>query len=393
MKRILALLLCLALLVVSVPLSAAVTEEDVAGETAISVLGSAMPDVPAPSVILIERDSGTVLAEKNADEKLSPASVTKVMTLLLVMEAIDTGQITKDDGVTISRASMRMGGSTAYLAEGERYTVHELIKATAIQSANDGAVALAEYLAGSQDAFVTRMNNRAAELGMKNTQFKNCHGLDEDGHYTTARDIALMSRELLMHKDIRSYTTLWMDSLRDGTFMLSNTNRLVRFYEGATGLKTGSTSKAGCCISASAERGGMELIAVVMKAGNSDDRFESARVLLDFGFATFTTVKAYPDAVPVPIPVLLGVEKDVQPVVETERVVVVEKSAVKAIQRETTLPAEIKAPVQAGQQLGELKLTLNGQTLATVPLVAATEVKKLTFGVVLGRMLKLLMLG
>ena len=398
MKRILALLLCLSLLTAAVPLCLAVREDDLAAAAEGSGLGpdgpaESGPAVPAPSVILIERDSGTVLTEKNADQRLSPASVTKVMTLLLVMEAIAAGQITKEDNVTISQASMRMGGSTAYLAEGERYTVHEMIKATAIQSANDAAVALAEFLAGSEDSFVTRMNARAQELGMTNTQFKNCHGLDEEGHYASARDIALMSRQLLMHKDIRDYTTVWMDSLRDGTFMLANTNRLVRFYEGATGLKTGSTSKAGCCISASAERGGMELIAVVMKASSSDDRFESARALLDFGFATYTTVKAYPEAVPAPIPVLLGEQKEVQPVVGLEQVVVVEKSAVKSVQRETTLPAEVKAPVQAGQTLGELKLTLNGQTLATVPLVAATEVRKLTFGVVLGRMLKLLMLG
>ena len=384
MKRIFTFLLCFAILGVGVPPRAA-------AESAAS--GPAAPSVPAPSVILVERDSGTVLAEKNADERLSPASVTKVMTLLLVMEAIAAGQITKEDSVTVSRASMRMGGSTAYLAEGERYTIHEMLKAVAIQSANDASVALAEHLAGSEESFVARMNSRAQELGMVNTCFKNVHGLDEEGHYSSARDIALMSRALLMHKDIRDYTTVWMDSLRDGTFMLANTNRLVRFYEGATGLKTGSTSRAGCCISASAERGGMELIAVVMKAGSSDDRFESARTLLDFGFATYTTVKAYPDEVPAPIPVLLGEQREVQPIVESERVVVVEKSAVKALRRETALPAEVKAPVRAGQPLGELTLTLNGETLASVPLVAASEVKKLTFRVVLGRMLRMLMLG
>lgn len=383
MKRITAWLLCAALAcAAAVPCAAA-------PETA----AAQGPEVPAPSIILMERDSGTVLMEKNADERLSPASVTKIMTLLLVMEAIDGGQISKEDVVTVSRTAMRMGGSTAYLGEGEQYSVHELLKATAIQSANDGAVALAEFLSGSQDAFVAKMNRRAAELGMVNTQFKNCHGLDEEGHYTSARDVALMSRALLLHKDIRAYTTVWMDTLRDGTFTLSNTNRLIRFYQGATGLKTGSTSKAGCCVSASAERDGMELIAVVMKAANTNDRFDSARTLLDYGFATYTTLKAYPDAVPAPIPVLLGETGEVQPVMEGEYTVVLEKSAVRSVQRTLTLEPSVSAPVQKGQKLGELTLTLDGKTLVTVPMIAANEVKRLTFGIVLGRLLKLLTLG
>ena len=352
------------------------------------------PAVPAPSVILIERASGTVLAEKNADERLLPASVTKIMTLLLTLEAVDSGLLSLEDIVTVSRASMRMGGSTAFLAEGERYTVHELLKAVVIASANDGAVALAEHLAGSQESFVGRMNQRAQELGMVNTQFKNCHGLDEDGHYTTARDIALMSRELLhFHPKIKEYTGIWMDSLRDGTFGLSNTNKLIRFYDGATGLKTGSTSKAGCCLSASAERDGMELIAVILHAPSSDDRYEAARALLDFGFATYASLEAHPDQPLLPIPVTLGETAEVQPVLEETLHFVVEKAKIKAITRTVTLEEGISAPVAAGQQLGELVISAGEEVLLTVPLVAAQDVARLTFGTVLGRMLRLLVLG
>ncbi|MDR1736540.1 MAG: D-alanyl-D-alanine carboxypeptidase [Oscillospiraceae bacterium] len=391
MKRI-AALLCTAAFV------AAIAAPCVAVETAdtpppAKAAFPAGPSLAAPSAILIERDSGTVLTEKNADARLAPASVTKVMTLLLTMEAIDSGQITKDSVLTVSQNAMDMGGSTAYLGAGEKYSVHDMLKAVAIQSANDAAIALAEFLSGSESAFVDRMNIRARELGMTNTQFKNCHGLDADGHYTSSRDIALMSRELLLHPDIRNYTTIWMDSLRDGTFQLANTNRLVRFYPGATGLKTGSTSKAGCCISASAERDGMELIAVIMNADNTDDRFNGARALLDFGFATFTAIKAYPDQVPVPVPVRLGEVKEIQPVIENERGIVVEKSKAGAITRDITLSQKVTAPIIKGQRLGELTLSLDGKPLITVPLVAAEDVKRLSFGMVLGRLLKTLVFG
>lgn len=335
------------------------------------------PDVPAPSVILIERSSGAVLAEKNPDERLPLASVTKIMTLLLTVEAIDRGALSLSDPCTVSRAAMSMGGSTAYLAEGEQYTVHEMLKAVTIQSANDGAVVLAEKLAGTEDSFVSRMNARASELGMTNTNFLNCHGLDTEGHYSSARDIALMSKELLQYPLIKEYTTIWMDSLRDGTFTLSNTNRLVRFYEGATGLKTGSTQAAGACISASAERNGMELIAVVLNAGSGDDRFEAARKLLDFGFANFTTVAAYPEEAPLPVPVILGKQGEVQPVLEREVNVVLEKSTAGSLEKEVRLAENVEAPVQRGQKLGELTLRSGDEVLAVVPLVAGEDVAKL----------------
>lgn len=360
MKRLVCFFLCIAL---AIPLCAAGAP--------------AAPEVPAPSVILIDRASGTVLAEKNPDERLSLASVTKIMTLLLTVEAVDSGALGINDKCAVSQAAMRMGGSTAYLAEGEQYTVHEMLKAVTIQSANDGAVVLAEKLAGTEDSFVAKMNARAAELGMINTHFLNCHGLDMDGHYSSARDIAIMSRELLSHPLIKEYTTIWMDSLRDGTFTLSNTNRLIRFYEGATGLKTGSTAKAGACISASAERDGMELIAVVMNAGSTNDRFEAARKLLDFGFANFTTMAAYPEDTPLPVPVLLGKKTEVQPVLEKEVRVVVEKSAAGTLTREVKMAENVQAPVVKGQKLGDLTVKSGDEVLAVVPFVAGEEIERL----------------
>lgn len=344
------------------------------------------PSVVVPSMIVIERETGMLLAEKNADEKLAPASVTKIMTLLLTVEAVDLGSVRLDEKLTVSRNAQSMGGSTACLGEGEQYTIDEMLKAVAVQSANDGAVALAEHIAGSEEGFVIRMNERAAQLGMVNTHFMNCHGLDAEGHYTTARDISIMSRELLSHPLIKNYTTIWIDSLRDGTFMLSNTNRLVRFYDGATGLKTGSTSKAGACISASAEKNGMEIIAVVMKASSSDERFETARKLLDFGFANFMPIVPYPENVPLPIPVLLGKKSEVQPVLQEERHLVVEKTKAKDIKREVVLAENVQAPVLAGQKLGELIVSSEGTVLATVPLVAAEAVAKLGWWDVYGQM-------
>lgn len=337
------------------------------------------PEVPAPSVILVDRASGTVLAEKTADDRMPLASVTKIMTLLLTVEAIDSGSLGVNDKCTVSRAAMSMGGSTAYLGEGEQYTVNEMLKAVAIQSANDGAVVLAEKLAGTEDSFVAKMNARAAELGMTNTSFLNCHGLDADGHYSSARDISIMSRELLSHPLIKEYTTIWMDTLRDGTFTLSNTNRLIRFYEGATGLKTGSTKAAGACISASAERNGMELIAVVMNAGSGDDRFEAARKLLDFGFANFTTVTAYPEDAPLPVPVLLGKKTEVQPVLEKDVKIVLEKAAVGTLTREVKMAENVQAPVEKGQKLGELTVRSGEEVVALVPFVASEDIGRLSW--------------
>jgi D-alanyl-D-alanine carboxypeptidase (penicillin-binding protein 5/6) len=357
-------------------------------EAASNVAGSL--SVPAPSVILMEVSTGTVLFEKNADERLAPASITKIMTLLLVMEAIERGQLAEDAYVTVSRDAMRMGGSTAFLHEGERYTVAEMLKAVTIASANDGSVVLAEAVAGTEDTFVAMMNERAAQLGMEGTNFTNCHGLDDPQHHTTARDVAVMSRTLLANREIRKYSTVWIDSLRDGTFQLANTNRLVRYYDGTTGLKTGTTSKAGSCISASAERDGMELIAVVMNASNTDDRYDSARKMLDYGFAGYTYMNVWPDEVLLPVPVILGRGKDVQPVLASEEKVIFEKHRKPHITKRVELAENVQAPVAKGQKLGEIILECEGAILAQVDIVAAAGVEKLTWWDVFKHMLGLL---
>ncbi|MBQ5503842.1 MAG: D-alanyl-D-alanine carboxypeptidase [Oscillospiraceae bacterium] len=336
--------------------------------------------IPAPSAILIERETGTVLYEKDADRKLEPASVTKVMTILLIAEAIDAGEIGFDDTVIVSARAASMGGSQVYLKEGEEMSVREMLKCIVVSSANDCAVAMAEYLAGSEEGFVIRMNERAAELGMVNTSFKNCTGLyDDPTHLTTARDIALMSREVLSHRWIRDFTTIWTDTIRDGAFGLSNTNKLIRFYPGATGLKTGYTSRAGRCLAASAERDGVEYIAVVLNCATTEDRFESAKTLLSYAFANYTTVKVLPGSVIPPVPVELGKARFVQPVLAEEKSVVVKKSEAGSIESSVELIETAKAPVAEGDILGRLTLTLGGEELASVDLVAAGSVNKLGF--------------
>ena len=274
---------------------------------------SGAPTVDAAAAVLMEKETGAILYEQNAHDKLEPASVTKVMTLLLVLEAIDDGRLALDDMVTVSAHAASMGGSQVYLKEGEQMSVDDMLKAVAVVSGNDAAVALAEHLAGSEEGFVEQMNQRAAELGMADTCFVNCTGLPAAGHLTSAHDIAVMSRALIQHPKIRDYTTIWMDSIRGGQFQLANTNKLVRFYEGATGLKTGSTDAAGYCLSATAERDGMELIAVVLKAKTSEQRFESAKSLLNFGFANYTLTDVYPGQALPPVDVLLGEQDTVQP--------------------------------------------------------------------------------
>ncbi|MCL2080544.1 MAG: D-alanyl-D-alanine carboxypeptidase [Oscillospiraceae bacterium] len=350
--------------------------------------GLSAPDLGVPSAILIEKETGNILFALNEREARPPASVTKVMTMLIVMDALDGGIIKLEDKVPVSAFAQNMGGSQVYMHEGEEYTVKDMLKAIVIASGNDASVAMAEYLAGSEETFVGRMNERAAELGMTDTVFKNCSGLPEDGHVTSARDIALMSRELLLkHPSIRDYTTIWMDSLRDGTFTLSNTNRLVRFYQGATGLKTGSTSLAKFCLSASAERDGMELVAVIMAADSSDIRFAAARKLLDFGFANYQLVSAYPDEVPKPVPVELGISPEVVPEVAAGSRLLVEKRQVRDLEKIVTLAESLKAPVQKGQKLGEITVKYDGQVLASIPITAADDVPRLTFWQIFKRML------
>ena len=345
----------------------------------------------APSALLMEKQTGTVLFAKDEHTPREPASVTKVMTLLLTMEAIDSGALSYDDTVTGSAHAASMGGSQIWLKEGEQMRVEDLIKAVCVVSGNDAAVALGEHLAGSEEAFVARMNERAKELGMNDTHFVNCTGLPAEGHVTSAWDIALMSRELILHHpDIRRFTTIWIDTIRGGAFQLANTNTLIRFYDGATGLKTGYTASAGYCISATAERDGMELIAVIMKAPDKDTRTNDAKALLNYGFSTYTLVSAVPQEPLAPVPVVMGTADTVQLVAETENAaVLVEKSKAGGLTRTVTLEPQVTAPVAAGQQLGELTM-LDGDTpLLTVPLTAAEDVARRSWGQVFTQLLRM----
>ena len=352
------------------------------------------PETAAASAVLMEKESGAVLYEKDARQKLEPASVTKIMTLLLIMEALDSGRIARDDMVTVSAYAAGMGGSQVYLKEGEQMTVSELIKCVTVVSGNDCAVALAEHLSGSEAAFVARMNQRAQELGMTDTNFVNCTGLPAPGHVTSAYDIALMSRELILHHpSIRDYTTIWMDSIRDGTFGLTNTNRLVRFYQGATGLKTGSTDSALYCMSATAERDGMELIAVVMKAPTSAQRFEDAKVLLDYGFASYALVSVYPESPLAPVDVLLGTVSQVQPQLQRECRLLVRKGEAGQVTTRLTLPQDLEAPVEQGQILGRMEVYVGEELRDSVPITAAQPVDRLTVPGIFSRLLRQLLMA
>ena len=334
------------------------------------------------AALLMEKTTGEILFAQNEHEALEPASVTKIMTLLLTMDAIDSGAMAYDDVVTVSANAAGMGGSQVFLAEGERITVEELLKSVCVSSGNDAAVALAEKVSGVTELFVEQMNNRAKGLGMDDTHFVNCTGLTAKGHVTSAYDIALMSRELLTkHPDIRRFTTIWMDTIRDGTFGLANTNKLIRFYDGATGLKTGYTSSAGYCISATAEREGMELIAVIMKGETADKRNTDAKALLNYGFSTYALVSAAPEeSLPV-LPVSMGETEQVSLMLPEEGVTaLVEKGRASALTRRIDLPEGLTAPVAAGQPVGTLTL-LDGETeVLTVPILAAEDVPRRSWG-------------
>lgn len=374
MKKLCALALCLALCVGLLP----------------SAAWAAGPEVKAKAVLLMEKSTGDILYEEHGEEPLELASVTKVMTMLLIMEALEDGTLTPDTMVAVSANAAGMGGSQVYMKEGETFSVHDMLKAIAVASGNDACVAMAEYLAGSEAAFVERMNARAAELGMENTVFCNCTGLPAEGHHSTAHDIALMSRELIRkHPDIRTYTTIWMDTLRDGTFQLANTNKLIRFYDGATGLKTGSTDSAKYCLSATAEREGMELIAVVLKSPTGQQRFEDAKALLNYGFSTYALLHTAPEEPFPAVPVVLGETETVQPCIDPqEAVALVQKSQTGGLSQSVTLAEQVEAPVSAGQELGTLTLTdAAGETVQSIPIRAAQSVERLTFGTMLRRML------
>ena len=338
--------------------------------------------VTAPAAVLMEASTGQVLAEKEPHQHRPCASITKVMTLLLTFEAIEAGKLSLTDTLTASAHAASMGGSDIWLEEGEQMTVDDLIKATVIMSANDAAVVLAEAVSGSEEAFVARMNERAQELGMADTVFKNCNGLDEEGHVTSAYDVALMSRALLRFEKIRDYTLTWMDSVRNGETQLVNTNKLIRSYQGITGLKTGTTSQAGSCIAATAERDGMELIAVVLGADSTDHRFQDAAALLDYGFAGWEVARPQPPQLG-EVPVAGGMEQTVPAQVEDLPSLLVEKGQGEQVEEEVTWQPDLTAPIAQGQIIGRITYRLEGETLGEAAITAgavACLILRLFFG-------------
>ena len=350
--------------------------------------------VESEACLLMEKTTGEVLYAVNEHEQLEPASVTKVMTLLLVMEAIDAGTLRYDDMVTASAHACSMGGSQIWLKENERMSVEDMLKAVCVASANDCSMALAEHLAGSEAAFVEQMNRRAKELGMNDTVFRNPTGLPAEGHVTSAYDIAVMSRELILnHPDIRTYTTIWTDTLRNGEFDLSNTNKLIRYYDGATGLKTGSTDAAQYCLAATAERDGMELIAVILKSPTSTQRFESAKVLLNYGFAAYGLADIQPPAPLGRVPVRLGTAASVGAQTEEGKTLLVPKEKLRGVTVTVELEESLAAPVAEGQQIGTMTVLSDGEVLLTAPVTAACGVERLRYGQILQRCMKMAFLG
>lgn len=344
----------------------------------ITICGAELP-LSCRSAVLMEALTGQILFSENMDEALPPASVTKIMTLLIIMEELSAGNLQYDDMVTASERAKSMGGSTIYLDTGEVMSVYDLIRGIAVASANDACVAMAEHIAGSEEAFVARMNETAARLGMEHTHFVNTNGLDADGHVTSAYDIALMSRALLSYPDILKFTTIWTDSLRDGTFGLANTNRLIRFYDGANGLKTGSTDRAGCCISATALRDGMQLIAVVMASPTSDDRFSDARTLLDYGFSSY---KLYRDETAEPVgtvPVNKGAHAGVAVKMAEPLTVLIARSNEGLIVTDYELSPSVTAPICAGTVLGKAICRSGDTVIGSCDLVAVNDVEKMSF--------------
>ncbi len=336
--------------------------------------------VTAPSAILMESSSGKVLFEKNPHEQRPCASITKVMTMLLVCEAIDSGKLSLDDTITASAHAASMGGSDIWLEEGETMSANDMIKATVVASANDAAVALAEHLCGSEEVFVQKMNEKANQLGMKDTVFKNCNGLDEDGHITSAYDVAVMSRELMKHEMIFDYTSIWLDNLRDGKTQIVNTNKLLKTYKGITGLKTGTTNDASCCMAASATRGDMSLVAVVLGCNSGKERFSDAAALLDYGFANFsvTQLKA-PDDLPKTIKVENGMQKNIGIGCDINSSIVLDKNSGSKIVSKIDLPESIEAPVASGQKLGTVTYSLDGKAVKSFEITALQHAEQISF--------------
>lgn len=366
MKKIISLLLCVIMVFSLTVISFAQTE------TQAGMLS-------AKSAVLMELSTGQVLLEMNADEKLSPASITKVMTILLVFEALENGKIAFEDKVTASQNASSKGGSQIWLKEGEVMTVHELLKATVIASANDACTALGEYIAGDETAFVSMMNEKAKSLGMKNTSFENCSGLDDDvtNHYSTARDVAIMSRELMKYKKIKEYTTIWMDTLRNGETQLVNTNRLIRYYDGATGLKTGTTSKAGYCVTATAERDGMGLVAVVLGSDNSTQRFEDAKKMLSWGFANYTICQPEIDkSLITDVSVLYGKENIAKAVAENPKPILLKKGEEEKITQRIEMCVDVEAPVEKNQSFGKVYFEIDGKVIGESPVLAEKPIER-----------------
>ncbi len=344
----------------------------------------AAPEINAKAAVLMEQSTGNILFESNPNEQLPIASVTKIMTLLLICEALDSGELHLDDTVTASERAESMGGSTMFLEVGEQLKVDDMLKGITVASANDGCVAMAEHIAGSEAAFVEMMNSRAKELGMMNTHFVNTNGLDADEHFSSARDVALMSRELLTHKIIFNYTKIWTDELRGGKFQLANTNRLIRFYPGANGLKTGSTSVAGCCISASAERDGMQLIAVILGAPSSNDRFNSAKALLDYGFASYAVKTPVKSGCPAgEAPVQNGVTDNVSGIYTADFSELTSKSGKDEYTVDNVMRDNLQAPISVGDIIGTAEIRRNGEAAGAVDIAACESVDRLSFGDIL----------
>ena len=396
-KRGVTIVLCLALVLFSILRAYAEVEVPAAAtaETAESVQSQIVPagveefDVPCAAAILIDEDSGTVLYEKNADEQRPIASITKVMTLLLTFQALESGKISEDDFVPISEHAYSMGGSQIWLKPGEQMTLGDMLKAICVSSANDAAVAVAEYVGGSEPAFVQMMNEMAEQLGMTNTHFENACGLDQEGHLSSARDVATMSREMLLHHtEVRDYCSIWTDTLRDGATQLVNTNKLLKSYSGITGLKTGTTSKAGVCISASAERDGLRLIAVVLGSVSGKERFEAATTLLDYGFANYENITAeLPSDAPQSLPVVRGTSDLVSLQYDAPQKCLMPKGQVETLDVTVELPEKLEAPVAAGTQVGTVHLKNGDTELQTFSIMAAEDVSALSFGYCFGWLL------
>ena len=387
-KRAVTLLLCLMLAALSILRGFTASAAEFTPAT------TADFDVPCAAAILVDEDSGTVLYEKNADARRPIASITKVMTLLLTFEALEAGKISLDDFVPVSEHAYHMGGSQIWLEPGEEMTLNDMLKAICISSANDAAVAVAEYIGGSEPAFAEMMNARAAELGMTNTHFVNACGLDEPEHLSTARDVAVMSREMLLHHtEVRDYCSIWMDTLRGGATQLVNTNKLLKSYSGITGLKTGTTGKAGVCISASAERDGLRLIAVVLGAASGKERFQAASTLLDYGFSHFESAAAeLPADAPLSLPVKRGTAESVALTYTAPERCLMPKGGSSTLQVALDLPQKLAAPIRAGETVGTVKISNGSAELASYPVTAAQDVDALSFTYCLHRLAEGLLL-